>query len=403
MNLIFDPAQALESSAFHGRVQSSEDQHRLDIVAKERTSALPWRGQFSPQLVEYLLSRHSEAGKTIVDPFCGSGTVLHEAARSGAHAHGFDVNPAAICLAKVSELSNLDMAARWALIDSLRAFSHRLGSLTPSHGMISCADAVAAIDASRDDPVTRTALEGFLLFAFTNGTAISPPNLRRATERYLSVLADLRQTNCTIMAQVGDARSIPADPATFDYMITSPPYINVFNYHQNYRPIIEALGHSPLAAAKSEIGANRKFRQNRYMTVVQYCMDMAWFFVEARRILKDSAKLTIVLGRESNVRSVSYRNGELISAIACEGIGFKLIDWHERKFTNRFGEAIFEDVLTVVPATATLEHALGIGRAVGRQALENSLEYCPIDRRAEIEAAIESANSIEPSQISGAI
>ena len=77
----FDAAQALSYSRFSGHVQQSDDQHRLDIVEKERTSALPWRGQFSPQLIEYLLSKHCKKGDYVLDPFCGSGTVLLEAAR----------------------------------------------------------------------------------------------------------------------------------------------------------------------------------------------------------------------------------------------------------------------------------------------------------------------------------
>ena len=56
----------------------SEIQESLNVTYRTRTSVLPWRGQFSPQLIEFLLSQHSS--ERVFDPFCGSGTVLYEAA-----------------------------------------------------------------------------------------------------------------------------------------------------------------------------------------------------------------------------------------------------------------------------------------------------------------------------------
>ncbi|HHQ6001907.1 TPA: DNA methyltransferase, partial [Morganella morganii] len=91
-----------------------------------------------------------------------------------------------------------------------------------------------------------------------------------------------------------DARFTSLPDKSIDAVITSPPYINVFNYHQNYRPAIELLNWKPLDAAKSEIGANRKFRQNRFLTVVQYAIDMGMTLNELVRITRDNAKIIMV-------------------------------------------------------------------------------------------------------------
>ena len=396
----FDAQRALNDSAVSTRVQLSEEQHLLDICQKNRTSALPWRGQFSPQLIEYLLDKHCTGGSTVLEPFCGSGTVLHEAARANMNAVGLDVNPAAVCLAKVSEIARYKIEVRWKLIEKVREFSVQLHKMAcREEGNVIASDAVELLNEKHLDYVERVAFEGFLLFVFANGHKAPQRSIAKRRDRYIWTLLDIPKFNGRIEANVGDARAVKADDNTFDYLVTSPPYINVFNYHQNYRPIIEALGHTPLAAARSELGANRKFRQNRYMTVVQYCMDMAQFFVEAGRVLKDDASLTIVLGRESNVRSVPFKNGEMISAIACEGMGFRLTDWHERKFMNRFGESIYEDVMTIVPSIARGTHAIEIGRSVGTQALQNALNYCPPERSDEISDAIDSAKKIENSPL----
>lgn len=60
----------------------------------------PYKGKFYPQLAKALFnSAKIEPGSTVIDPFCGSGTVLLEAALSGCNAVGFDVNPVAIATA----------------------------------------------------------------------------------------------------------------------------------------------------------------------------------------------------------------------------------------------------------------------------------------------------------------
>lgn len=60
----------------------------------------PYKGKFYPQLAKSLFNLAKiEPGSTILDPFCGSGTVLLEAALTGCRAVGFDVNPVAIATA----------------------------------------------------------------------------------------------------------------------------------------------------------------------------------------------------------------------------------------------------------------------------------------------------------------
>ena len=78
---------------------------------------------------------------------------------------------------------------------------------------------------------------------------------------------------------------------------------------------------------------------------------------------------------------------------------FELVEWNERKFMNRFGEFIYEDVLTMIPGECALDKAVEIGRAVGAQALINALDYCPEERRGEISEAVSSVNKITPSPL----
>ncbi|GGA44862.1 hypothetical protein [Okeania sp. KiyG1] len=91
----------------------------------------------------------------------------------------------------------------------------------------------------------------------------------------VKLIENLPNSNKKITAYLSDARLLPISDNQIDFVVTSPPYINVFNYHQNYRKYAEFLGWNLLKIAKSEIGSNRANRGNRFYTVVQYCLDIA--------------------------------------------------------------------------------------------------------------------------------
>ena len=100
----------------------------LNIQGRSRTNPLPWRGQFSPQLVEILLQTYGESGdRRILDPFVGSGTVLIEAARLGYSAFGAEINPAAMTLASTYCFVNLDKSARKAALQNVEALLEKCG------------------------------------------------------------------------------------------------------------------------------------------------------------------------------------------------------------------------------------------------------------------------------------
>ena len=87
-------------------------QDKLDIVTKARTSLYPWRGQFSPGLVDVFLDAYAQANTIVFDPFVGSGTTLFEATRRGLKCYGSEINPAAVFFANMARFANLDIQAR---------------------------------------------------------------------------------------------------------------------------------------------------------------------------------------------------------------------------------------------------------------------------------------------------
>jgi hypothetical protein len=56
------------------------------------------------------------------------------------------------------------------------------------------------------------------------------------------ILENLPYSKNPINVNLSDARCLTLDQNQIDFVVTSPPYINVFNYHQNYRQSAELLG-----------------------------------------------------------------------------------------------------------------------------------------------------------------
>lgn len=211
-------------------------------------------------------------------------------------------------------------------------------------------------------------------------------------------LLQLPCTTALVQASLCDARlshrHIKGNAAL---ILTSPPYVNVFNCHQNHRALLELLGFDLLQVAASEIGSNRKNRQNRFRTVVQYALDMEQCLESFALSLAAGGKLILVVGRESGVRGLSVPNSGLVRAIA-DALGtFEHENTFERRFTNRFGASIYEDIL-VLRRTDSLP-VTGGSRASAHRLLEELSARATGEVLADVRGAIADVPSIHPSPL----
>ena len=162
---------------------------------------------------------------------------------------------------------------------------------------------------------------------------------------------------------------------------------------------MELLGWDLLHVAKSEFGSNRKHRGNRFLTVIQYCLDMEAMFRELRRVMTRNGHAIFVVGRESNVLGVAFHNGSLVGALA-EQCGFVVSLRQERKFKNRFGALIYEDLIHLSPVIEHLNHDDSSARQLAVNALSSRIS--PNLKPEVIEglrAAIDQASSVRQSPI----
>ena len=380
-------------------------QHLLNIEHKNRSNLFAWRGQFSPQLIEYLLEAYCLADSVVLDPFVGSGTVLLEAARVGLPAYGFEINPSAWSFSKVYELSNLPPSFREEFVAELHgrivdefpivifaepelAFGEveerivRVGSSISNEARILCSALVVLLDLHNND--------------------ITSDMIRNRFQSLAKLVRDLPYSTAPIKADLRDARELPLADQSVDFVITSPPYINVFNYHQNYRRSVELLGWDVLRVARSEIGSNRANRGNRFYTVVQYCIDMARTLQELARVLEPGGRAILIVGYKSTVLGVPFYNADLIQRIATESGIFKPVLRQKRVFKNRFGQPIREDILNFSRQFDTWqidnrEEKLceSLGQRIACDALRAGTRIVPEKNRALLYDALAKAQEID--------
>lgn len=385
-------------------LEESLSQGTVDIDAKNRSNLFTWRGQFSPQLIEQILLNYSSEGEIVFDPFLGSGTVLFEAAQLGLEAYGCEINPAAIAFASVYELINKPKEQISSAIDEIEVIVLKYNNDLPLFKTENINNFQSEL--VRELKSTKDTIVSIILLALITGMDFGAK--KTDSKRISNVWGALRSnienlptSKKTLKCYASDSRNIPLGSSIVDFILTSPPYINVFNYHQNYRKSIESTGIDVLKVAQSEIGANRKFRQNRFLTVVQYCMDMSQVFMELRRICKKTAKVVFIVGRESNVRKTAFRNAELISNIAVV-CGFKVEGEQHRVFKNKFGEDIYEEILRFSLTDEYSTDYVNAAREIGRAALEKANITASEEVKDEICKAHERSRAIDPSPYLGA-
>ncbi|MDV2437736.1 DNA methyltransferase [Actinotignum sanguinis] len=367
----------------------------LDIGAGRRTNALPWRGQFSPDFVANLLDFFEPQG-LVVDPFCGSGTTLVEASRLGLPTLGVEVNAAAYLLARVYAFAEVSQGERSKCLESMIA--HTAPAVLSGDSRV-LRDAVLSLV----EPLEQILASAVFLLALGNGHQFSPDSWQRGRQTVEAVLEGLGEGLGSVQIELGDARRLPLEKDAADLVLTSPPYVNVFNYHQNYRSAVELLGFDVLPPARAEIGSNRKFRQNRFLTVVQYAQDSGLALNEATRVLRPGGYLVWVVGRESNVRGVPILNSQISYDMASQVPGLVFCRRFERKFRSRYGALVFEDILVFRRldrgGEASPEDLAESGRRVGIRLLKG-LEYKGGDIVSrEIDEAVARAGRVAPSPL----
>lgn len=248
-----------------------------------------------PLTAKRLIESFSQPGDIVLDPFCGSGTVLVEARLLGRRAFGVDANPLAVRLAerklRVSSEQDLSALVEAARAVALHADERRKAKAGPTrrygpadleifdrHVLLELDGVRAGIDKT-NYPLIRADLELVLsailtkLSRKTSDTsnrelprriaAGFPARLFvRKTEELTRQLGEISSvmTNSPMPRVLeGDARVLAGiDDHMVRLIVTSPPYPGVYDYLAHHEVRLRWLGLRTDRFATNEIGARRR-------------------------------------------------------------------------------------------------------------------------------------------------
>ncbi|MGD8858827.1 MAG: DNA methyltransferase [Myxococcales bacterium] len=254
-----------------------------------------------PDLAAEGVERLSRPGARVLDPFCGSGTVLIEARAQGRPSAGVDLNPLALRVAEVctavrgeaARARFLDHAGRVvdASLERVRGrvrvrapLSVRERAFYPPHVLLELAGLFEEICTVADAP-DRRALEvvfSALLVKFSRQRGdtsaqlvdkrirkglVSEFFLRKAgelAERWAALTEATPRPPPPVTLREGDARELRealGSRARFDLILTSPPYGGTYDYHDHHARRYPWLGIDPRRFEQREVGARRHLSQ----------------------------------------------------------------------------------------------------------------------------------------------
>lgn len=376
-------------------------QEKLDIIEKNRANLFAWRGQFSPQLIETILSFYCPSNSVILDPFVGSGTVLLEASYLSLEAYGFEINPAAYIMSHTYEFIN--DSQKKEVLKNLRNIIDQEFPLRIFEVSDQVENLVDKLQNTRNMLPDRSKVlfDALVIILDVCKNKITQEFIQKKFSHLSNIITKLPYSQKPIRVGLSDARSLPLENNQIDFVVTSPPYINVFNYHQNYRQSAEILGWDLLKIAKSEIGSNRANRSNRFYTVVQYCLDMGDILKELARVSKQQARIVLIVGQESNVLGVPFYNADIIEKIGIKAKLFQKVLRQKRKFKNKFGKVIIEDIINFINLNNQVSQEVieQISREVAFEVLESSRLFVSSENQLFLESAIAKVNNIQRTPI----
>lgn len=314
---------------------------------------------FSPKLVDFILEKYTPPVKTLVDPFCGVGTsVIAAAFNHGFKSHGVDISPLVIEISK-AKITN---PSPEKIVRSLKQinFSKKYMNGIDEYYLKKSFDDVTLrqlfnikneivklfkknSDEERFLSVCLTSIFHEFAHARRDGgflRFVKNENIPNVEKRYKEVVFDFLNDvvnenqllffsngngSHDINFEVGDAREIKLKSNSAGIVLTSPPYLNRYDYTRIYALEMALIGltdndvkvirkntlkshveakHKMFPKLQSEIldklmskiNTSTLTNENIPEMILGYFHDIAWNISESKRILKKNGIAAYVVG-----------------------------------------------------------------------------------------------------------
>jgi hypothetical protein len=339
----------------------------------------PYPAKFIPQIPQALIAALHPGDRTaVMDPFCGSGTTLVEAARVDLPAVGVDLHPLACLITKV-KLTPVaeDLGSAAARIVSAARTDRRPPPEIPALDhwfrpdiQMALAGLARAIDAERDADVSdalRIALSSIVVRVSN----------QESDTRYAAIEKSVRGADVLTQfvraaAQIGRAlthtwrdsrrhrtqvlnRDILSVSSTdikgrVSLVVTSPPYPNAYEYWLYHKYRMYWLGMDPIAVRNKEIGARPNYFRRNPATAADFEQQMGSVFALLSDVMTDDGHACFQVGN-SVIRGELIDNAALLKrAAAAHGFAAaaemrRAIPQHRKAFNAAHARIKTEDLI----------------------------------------------------------
>lgn len=319
-----------------------------------------------PVTARRLVEAFAPARSTVLDPFCGSGTVLVEAMLAGRDAIGTDLNPLAVMLARAKshprkpaamdallaaakEVAAFADARRKAKSGASRRLPQEDVSVFAPHVLLELDGIRAGIEKAPPEarPDLQLVLSSILVkLSAKRGDTSDEQVEKRVSAGYPArlfvrkieeLVTRFREFAEAIAALppppprgrvfLDDAsRLAKVEDASIDCVVTSPPYVATYDYLAHHDMRIRWLGLDARRLAKAEIGARRVYeRLAPERARFEWERELASFLGALARVTKRGAPVLLLIADSATARGPrgeppeAIRAEEVVEAVAKRG------------------------------------------------------------------------------------
>jgi len=300
----------------------------------------PYRGKISALDADQILKQIPK-GSVVLDPFCGSGTIVYEGLKYGHKTIGTDLNPIAVFLANgkiniPNSLEEIQIEVN-ALIENAKQISKfdKINESASKHFHEETIDEIARIAIffdSMSDYVKACFLGSICLTArgcnhylWTSSTVGKDINPKRYINFYEKFQQKIKKHHYPLKNNSSiynlDARKLSDQIKlnSIDYVFTSPPYFDCLDYTAYYAKIIYDI-----------LNFDRdKIRGTLIQTFKEYEEDMKTVLSELYKVCKKGAKIIFVVG-DKKIHGKLINGGEYFNSIS----PFKNVKFIERTYSG---------------------------------------------------------------------
>ena len=352
----------------------------------------PFAARMAPEIARRSLAAVPRNGR-VLDPMCGSGTVVRAAVEAGHRCTGVDIDPLAVLMSRVwttrvdprrirSDAEELVRTARKLPAQAVERIADPETERFVAYWFASRQrDEIARLATAlrRSHEPTRGALSVALsriiiskemVASLARDTSHSRPH-KVADSNEFDVHAGFLRSSRLVASRLdpdsirgtadvreGDARLLDdLDDESFDLALTSPPYLNAIDYLRGHKFSLVWMGHGigTLRETRAEsVGAERGVADAEAPTDVspfvaeregstlasrhrgwvrRYASDMDSVLRQLRRVVKRTGRVVMVLGN-SFIRGATVDNAGLVEALARDA-GFRLDNRDVREIPAR--------------------------------------------------------------------